>query len=166
MTSSVKMKIWKPCLWKWKESWKIFAMRWKFWRMEPVLLSYNKNIYIFKIHEINKHKIFSQIIYISTDIDWSDCKQNHMKKINVYWSRRACVRHTWWRTKRSWPLFSPTFGPGGLRAPPVVAIVFTYFFFFFFFLLLLSFFVRLLLLTHFGETPVAEDLLPPIFLHN
>ena len=25
------------------------------------------------------------------------------------WSRRACVRHTWWRTKRSWPLFSPTF---------------------------------------------------------
>ena len=53
------------------------------------------------------------------------------------WSRRACVRHPWWRTKRSWPLFSPTFfffGPGGLRAPPVVAdeaklaIVFTYFF--------------------------------------
>ena len=26
-----------------------------------------------------------------------------------FWSRRACVRHTWWRTKRSWPLFSPTF---------------------------------------------------------
>ena len=25
------------------------------------------------------------------------------------WSRRACVRHSWWRTKRSWPLFSPTF---------------------------------------------------------
>ena len=25
------------------------------------------------------------------------------------WSRRAWVRHTWWRTKRSWPLFSPTF---------------------------------------------------------
>ena len=25
------------------------------------------------------------------------------------WSRRACVRHTGWRTKRSWPLFSPTF---------------------------------------------------------
>ena len=24
-------------------------------------------------------------------------------------SRRACVRHTWWRTKPSWPLFSPTF---------------------------------------------------------
>ena len=26
-----------------------------------------------------------------------------------FWSRRACVRHPWWRTKRSWPLFSPTF---------------------------------------------------------
>ena len=25
------------------------------------------------------------------------------------WSRRACVCQTWWRTKRSWPLFSPTF---------------------------------------------------------
>ena len=37
-----------------------------------------------------------------------------------FWSRRACVRHTWWRTKRSWPLFSPTF-------------FFSFFFFFFFF---------------------------------
>ena len=27
----------------------------------------------------------------------------------VYWSRRACVHPTWWRTKRSWPLFSYTF---------------------------------------------------------
>ena len=27
----------------------------------------------------------------------------------IFWSRRACVRHPWWRTKRSWPLFSPTF---------------------------------------------------------
>ena len=26
-----------------------------------------------------------------------------------FWSRRACVRHPWWQTKRSWPLFSPTF---------------------------------------------------------
>ena len=25
------------------------------------------------------------------------------------WSRRAYVRHPWWRTKQSWPLFSPTF---------------------------------------------------------
>ena len=30
--------------------------------------------------------------------------------INItFWSRRAWVRHLWWRTKRSWPLFSPTF---------------------------------------------------------
>ena len=57
-----------------------------------------------------------------------------------------------------------------LRAPPVVAdeaklaIVFTYFFllsFFFFFFLL-----RLLLFTHFGESPVRENLFPPIFWHN
>ena len=60
-----------------------------------------------------------------------------------FWSRRACVRHPWWRTKRSWPLFSPTF-----------------FFFSFFFLL------RLLLFTHFGESPVRENLFPPIFWHN
>ena len=39
---------------------------------------------------------------------------------NLFWSRRACVRHPLWRTKRSWPLFSPTF-------------------FFFFFFLLFSF---------------------------
>ena len=26
-----------------------------------------------------------------------------------FWSRHACVRHPWWRTKPSWPLFSPTF---------------------------------------------------------
>ena len=57
-----------------------------------------------------------------------------------------------------------------LRAPHVVAdeaklaIVFTYFFlllsFSFFFLL------RLLLFTHFGESPVRENLFPPIFWHN
>merc|ERR1712106_1099064 len=67
------------------------------------------------------------------------------KKPTRYWSRRACVRHSWWRTKRSWPLFSPTF----------------FFFFFFFF-----FFLRLLLFTHFGESPVRENLFPPIFRHN
>ena len=54
------------------------------------------------------------------------------------WSRRACVRHMWWRTKRSWPFLVQAC----LRAPHVVAdeaklaIVFTYFFLFFF----LSFF--------------------------
>ena len=57
-----------------------------------------------------------------------------------------------------------------LCAPHVVAdevklaIVFTYFFlsysFFFFFLL------RLLLFTHFGESPMRENLFPPIFWHN
>ena len=60
-----------------------------------------------------------------------------------------------------------------LRAPHVVAdeaklaIVFTYFFLllsfsFFFFLL----FLRLLLFTHFKETPMTENLFPPIFWHN
>ena len=63
-----------------------------------------------------------------------------------FWSRRACVRHTWWRTKQSWPLFSPTF--------------------FFFFFLSFFFLLRLLLFTHFGETPVRENLFPPIFWHN
>ena len=51
-----------------------------------------------------------------------------------------CVRHPCWRTKRSWPLFSPTFS---------------------FFL-----FLRLLLFTHFGETPMAEINFPPIIWHN
>ena len=55
------------------------------------------------------------------------------------------VRHPWWRTKRSWPLFSPTF----------------FFFSFFSF-----FFLRLLLLTHLGETPLSENLFPPIFWHD
>ena len=55
-----------------------------------------------------------------------------------------------------------------LRAPLVVAdeaklaIVFTYFFLSFFLFLLL----RLLLFTHFGESPVRENLFPPIFWHN
>ena len=51
-------------------------------------------------------------------------------------SRRACVCHQWWRTKRSLPLFLPTF---------------------------FSFFLRLLLFTHFGKTPVAENLFPQYF---
>ena len=33
-------------------------------------------------------------------------------------------------------------------------------------LALLSFSIRLLLFTHFGETPEAENLFPPIFWHN
>ena len=56
-----------------------------------------------------------------------------------------------------------------LCAPLVVAdeaklaIVFTYFFSSSFFLFL---FLRLLLITHFGETSVAEINFPPIFWHN
>ena len=81
------------------------------------------------------------------------------------WSRRACVRHPWWRTKRSWPLFSPTFfffGPGGLRAPPVVAdeaklaIVFTYIFSSFF---LSSFFFSLTS----GKLPCMKICFPQYF---
>ena len=59
-----------------------------------------------------------------------------------------------------------------LRAPPVVAdgaklaIVFTYFFLLFTFFFFLFLFLRLLLFTHFGETPVRENLFPPIFWHN
>ena len=28
---------------------------------------------------------------------------------SLFLAKAACVRHTWWRTKQSWPLFSPTF---------------------------------------------------------
>ena len=61
------------------------------------------------------------------------------------------------------------FGPGGLRAAPVVVdenglghCFHLLFFFFFLFLFLL----RLLLFTHLGESPVRENLFPPIFWHN
>ena len=60
-------------------------------------------------------------------------------------------------------------GPGGLRPPCVLAcpmrslaIVFTNFRFFFFFF----FSLRLLLLTHFEETPMCEIICHPIFWHN
>ena len=62
-------------------------------------------------------------------------------------------------------------GPGGLRAPCVLAramrrlaIVITIVQSFF--LSLLFFSLRLLLLTHFGETPVCEIIFAPIFWHN
>ena len=51
--------------------------------------------------------------------------------------------------------------PYGVADEAKLAIVFTYFLFSFFFLLL-----RLLLFTHFGESPVRENLFPPIFWHN
>ena len=60
-----------------------------------------------------------------------------------------------------------TIGPGGLLAPTEVAFAIrswplslpT-------FRLSLFLLLRLLLLTQFGETPEAENLFPPIFLHN
>ena len=50
--------------------------------------------------------------------------------------RHACLR----APCVAWPLFSPTFA--------------------------LSLFLRLLLLTHFGGSPVCENLFPPLFWHN
>ena len=38
-------------------------------------------------------------------LNWMLLKQNQMAMI--FWTN--CVRHPWWRTKQSWPLFSPTF---------------------------------------------------------
>ena len=66
-------------------------------------------------------------------------------------------------------MLSATFGPGGLRAPCVLACamrslanVFTIVQSLFLSLSLL----HLLLLTHFGESPVTENLFPTIFWHN
>ena len=56
----------------------------------------------------------------------------------TFWSRRACVRHTWWRTKRSWPFFHLLFSS-------------SFFFFSAFF---------------FGESPVRGNLFGPIFWLN
>ena len=104
---------------------------------------------------------------------------------------RFCVRHPCWRMKAKLAIvFTYFFGPDGVRAPPVVADgsksghcfrtlflvqaclrappvvadeakpLFSPTFFFFFF------FLRLLLFTHFGESPVRENLFPPIFWHK
>ena len=62
---------------------------------------------------------------------------------SLFLAQTACVRHACLRaTCVVWPLFLPSFS-------------------FSFFL-----FLRLLLLTHFGESPVCENLFPPIFCHN
>ena len=50
------------------------------------------------------------------------------------------------------------FGPYGLRAPSLVADGHCFH--------ILFLFLRFLLFTHFGETPVTENLFPPIFWHN
>ena len=85
------------------------------------------------------------------------------------WSRRACVVADEAKLAIVFTYFF-LFGPGGLRAPCVLAcamrslaIVITIVQSF-----SLSFFLslHLLLLTHFGETPEAENLFPPIFWHN
>ena len=92
--------------------------------------------------------LFYFSVYITTSFLTSLQNQSYKcdQSYNQFWSRRACVRHTWWRMKRSWALFSPTiflfwprrlacamhslaivitivrsFGPGGLRAPCVLA---------------------------------------------
>ena len=36
----------------------------------------------------------------------SGSSQIYFQNYLDFWSRRSCVRHTWWRTKRSWPLFT------------------------------------------------------------
>ena len=75
----------------------------------------------------------------------------------LFWPRRlACAMHS----LAIVITIVRSFGPGGLRAPCVAWP-----------LLLPSFslslsLLRLLLLTHFGESPVCENLFPPIFWHN
>ena len=32
-----------------------------------------------------------------------------LDQIDTFLVQAACVRHLWWRTEQSWPLFSPTF---------------------------------------------------------
>ena len=77
----------------------------------------------------------------------------------------ALQRHLGWRTpkpKKYIYFFSSVFRlfTASVQAwsldQPLVPGVFTYFFLF----------LRLLLFTHFGETPEAENLFPPIFWHN
>ena len=55
-----------------------------------------------------------------------------------------------------------TRGGGRSEAGHCFHLLFSFFFFFFFFF----FFLRLLLFTHFGESPVRENLFSPIFWHN
>ena len=62
-------------------------------------------------------------------------------------AQAACVRHACLRAPCvAWPLLLPSFSP--FLSP------------------LLLLFLRLLLLTHFGETPVSEIIFAPIFWHN
>ena len=85
------------------------------------------------------------------------------------WSRRACVRHPWWRTKRNWPLFSPTFGPD-VRAPhgwrtkrswPLFSP--TFFFFFLFLSFSFSFFSAFYFSPTSGNLPCVKICFPQYF---
>ena len=90
----------------------------------------------------------------------------------------ACVRHPWWRTEAKLAIvFTYYYRPISVYWGTLVTVILHYLFvhipvteiylsiylstFLFLFLLL-----RLLLFTHFGETPMAENLFPPIFWHN
>ena len=91
-----------------------------------------------------------------------ECKSTHS---NIFqWD--ALVFHIFYELRKK--SISHWVGPSGLRAPCVLAcamrnlaIVITIVQSFSLFL-----FLRLLLLTHFGESPVCENLFPPIFWHN
>ena len=102
-----------------------------------------------KLRYLNQKFVFWQISSFSTilTIYWESWKADFFFlqwKIINFWSRRACVRHPLLRMKRSWPFISPTL----------------------FFLSFFFFFLRVLLFTHFGKTPVTENLFPPIFWNN
>ena len=68
--------------------------------------------------------------------------------IYIMLAQAACVRHACLRAPCvAWPLLLPSFSLSS-------------------FLFFSSFSLRLLLLTHFGESPMCENLFPPIFWHN
>ena len=72
------------------------------------------------------------------------CKRSWPLLTLTFLAQAACVRHACLRAPCvAWPLLLPLFS-----------------------LSLLFFFLRLLLLTHFGETPVCEIISTPIFWHN
>ena len=83
-------------------------------------------------------------------------------------AQAACVRHACLRAPCvAWPLLSPSFallllsfGPGGLRAPCVLACAMHSL------AIVITNFRSFSLLTHFGETPMCEIISPQIFWHN
>ena len=53
--------------------------------------------------------------------------ENHFfKQYNLFWSRRAWVRHSWWRTKQSWPLLTLSFALSPLIAFRPFFVIFLY----------------------------------------